>query len=191
VADTPWKPFKAKEAAHIELPHLRAWMLAKGSADPTAQQLAVEYLKPCSKPPCSLHVPISRPGCGVYALRTADLLERQLCVDMSHRDDPYPHLVVGTVRLWGKVVVHEHGYRAQFAYPDTIHYVDGPTQGRELVAQLYGVASVDGGDERWKSANQPTKLKLSLSVIPSQPNPNGIILNNVLTNCQSLPKDKP
>jgi hypothetical protein len=29
-------------------------------------------------------------------------------------------IVVGTVRLWGRVVEHTQGYRASHAYPDTL-----------------------------------------------------------------------
>ena len=28
-----------------------------------------------------------------------------------------PRAAVGLVALWGRVIEHEHGYRAQFAYP--------------------------------------------------------------------------
>jgi hypothetical protein len=38
-----------------------------------------------------------------------------------HRFPPLP--VVGTVSLWGRVIQHERGWRAQFAYPDRLRLV--------------------------------------------------------------------
>jgi hypothetical protein len=39
--------------------------------------------------------------------------------DEQSRGKTTPH-VFGEVALWGRVVVHERGYRAQFAYPQTV-----------------------------------------------------------------------
>jgi hypothetical protein len=50
--------------------------------------------------------------CGLHATRTPHPLHRAR--------DP---AVVGTVALWGKVVEHEHGYRAAFAYPQRLMLV--------------------------------------------------------------------
>jgi hypothetical protein len=50
--------------------------------------------------------------CGLYATTSPDLL--------LHARDP---AVAGTVALWGRVVEHEHGYRAEFAYPQRLMLV--------------------------------------------------------------------
>lgn len=60
--------------------------------------------------------------CGIYAWRTADpLIEwskwmRRLSASYFQRFNGF---VVGQVSLWGRVVPHEYGYRAEYAYPKT------------------------------------------------------------------------
>jgi len=54
--------------------------------------------------------PDIRCRCGIYASRSLDEFERP-------RPAWPPPTVVGTVALWGTVVEHERGWRAQFAYP--------------------------------------------------------------------------
>ena len=48
--------------------------------------------------------------CGVYAAKTFDRLERMGYTEAEGG-------VRGEVFLWGRVVEHDHGWRAQFAYP--------------------------------------------------------------------------
>lgn len=50
-------------------------------------------------------------GCGIYAYR-----------DIPH-DATFSNVVVGNVALWGVVIEHEQGYRAQYAYPVDLTYV--------------------------------------------------------------------
>ncbi len=59
---------------------------------------------PCQRPPT--------PGCscGVYAYRRRS----QLNVEGDFWGRP---IFFGAVALWGRVIRHRHGYRAQFAYP--------------------------------------------------------------------------
>lgn len=51
-------------------------------------------------------------SCGLHGVRDIEFLR--------HAKSP---AVVGTVAMWGRVVEHEHGYRAQFAYPQRLHLV--------------------------------------------------------------------
>ncbi len=51
-------------------------------------------------------------SCGLHATRTPDLLRRTR--------DP---AVIGSVALWGRVIEHELGYRAEFAYPQRLRLV--------------------------------------------------------------------
>jgi hypothetical protein len=51
---------------------------------------------------------------GIHAFVNRELAQEYL--DAQSRARSTPH-VFGGVALWGRVVVHEHGYRAQFAYP--------------------------------------------------------------------------
>ncbi len=50
--------------------------------------------------------------CGLYATRSPELL--------MHARDP---AVAGTVGLWGRIVEHEHGFRAEFGYPQRLMLV--------------------------------------------------------------------
>ncbi len=57
--------------------------------------------------------------CGVYGAREPDTLAPYL-------DSPYPgrsavERVLGRVRLWGKVIECERGWRAEHAYPEQIY----------------------------------------------------------------------
>lgn len=51
-------------------------------------------------------------ACGIYGTRTTDLLRRT--------KDP---AVIGRVALWGRVIQHELGYRAELAYPQRLRLV--------------------------------------------------------------------
>jgi len=51
---------------------------------------------------------------GIHAFVSRELAEEYF--DAQSRGRTTPH-VYGEVSLWGRVIVHEHGYRAQFAYP--------------------------------------------------------------------------
>ena len=48
-------------------------------------------------------------SCGLHGTHGLDLLRRTRCPG-----------VLGRVALWGRVIEHDHGYRAQFAYPQLI-----------------------------------------------------------------------
>lgn len=48
-------------------------------------------------------------------------------------------VVVGTVKMWGEVIEHEHGYRAQFAKVNSLDRIVGSGDLDEL-RSLYGVA---------------------------------------------------
>jgi hypothetical protein len=71
---------------------------------------------------------------GVYAFKTFDRTVEEfegVCKDLHNYDRHSCGLALGSVKLWGEVVEHEHGYRASFAKPhslDTIHYWAEPEQ---------------------------------------------------------------
>ncbi|MEX2275076.1 MAG: hypothetical protein WEA10_05885 [Actinomycetota bacterium] len=50
--------------------------------------------------------------CGLHATHTTELLRRTKAP-----------AVLGRIALWGRVIEHEHGYRAQFAYPQRLRLV--------------------------------------------------------------------
>lgn len=61
-------------------------------------------------------------------------------------------LVAGTVKLWGDVVEHEHGYRAQFAKPHSISrqsvFIGDTHAALVSLSDLYGVRIVSDTDYR-------------------------------------------
>lgn len=84
--------------------------------------------------------------CGIYAFRNSDDLMDQV----EERGDPG---VLGTVALWGKVVVGTRGYRAQYAYPQCLWVARGlrPHLSNESVIsglRRYGVPVNEWGVKR-------------------------------------------
>jgi len=51
-------------------------------------------------------------SCGLHATRELDTLRKTRCP-----------AVVGRVALWGRVIEHEHGYRARYAYPQRLRLI--------------------------------------------------------------------
>ncbi len=101
----------------------RAWMLwyRRRAAEPVLLRPIVGSTRPwppaeparatCVRP--KLHrAPFPHCTCGLYATRSEELLRRTR--------NP---AVVGTVALWGRVIEHELGYRAEYAYPQRLQLV--------------------------------------------------------------------
>lgn len=57
--------------------------------------------------------PDPRCTCGIYAGRSLDTFER-------NRPAWPPPTVIGTIALWGRIVEHERGWRARYAYPSRL-----------------------------------------------------------------------
>ena len=72
--------------------------------------------------------------CGVYALARPSQL----------RFVQYPGSVVGSVAMWGRVVQHAAGYRAQFAYPQRLRLVCAMCLSEQCVSAPDQVLSDDG-----------------------------------------------
>jgi hypothetical protein len=74
---------------------------------------------------------------GVHAFATREQTQEYV------RDGLKPsRYVYGEVSLWGRVVIHEHGYRAAFAYPKRLFVPEKYRGGRDYVNELrrsYGV----------------------------------------------------
>jgi hypothetical protein len=64
------------------------------------------------------HPPGAACTCGVYAVVDKEQLELQFLW-------PSVPSVYGRVNLWGRVIIAEKGYRAQFAYPLELWVADG------------------------------------------------------------------
>ena len=89
--------------------------------------------------------------CGIYAFRTRelaeDLLRRYTGVHQSYRPDerdpapprPGRPIALGRVSLWGRVLVRENGFRAQYAYPYDLELIGGEEQIARELRRLYAV----------------------------------------------------
>ena len=76
--------------------------------------------------PVKLQVPAIHCQCGIYA--TNDLNEAT-----SYGE------ILGRVAMWGHVIEHSGGYRAQFAYPQSLYVPDEALEGLKAALSGYGV----------------------------------------------------
>jgi hypothetical protein len=67
----------------------------------------------------SHHAPAEDCECGIYAAMRPDTLAPYL--DSTYPGRTAVERVLGRVRLWGKVIECEHGWRAEHAYPERIY----------------------------------------------------------------------
>lgn len=69
-------------------------------------------------------------SCGIYALKTQQMLKNYFSLDFSntfhsgyygiYNNEEKIIFAFGTVKLWGKLIEHKYGYRAEYAYPSEI-----------------------------------------------------------------------
>lgn len=85
-------------------------------------------------------------NCGLHAGRSAEQALR-----FGAFDDPLERIVVGEVALWGTIVEHDRGWRAQKAYPLTLSFDTAvePQRQRRL-AESFGAALVNSTELREK-----------------------------------------
>lgn len=89
--------------------------------------------------------------CGIYAYKEKPRLLREIT------KNPYSglsRLVYGEINLWGKVIEHEDGYRAQFGYPRRLWCTPALEPLAGWIGYVYGVpceVMPSGDDEEIKS----------------------------------------
>jgi len=88
--------------------------------------------------------------CGIYAYKEKPRLLREIRNIYSGL-----RLVYGEINLWGKVIEHEDGYRAQFGYPKRLWCTPAIEPLAGWIGYVYGVPcevmpSGDGQAFRWK-----------------------------------------
>jgi hypothetical protein len=88
--------------------------------------------------------------CGIYAYKEKPRLLREIRNSISGL-----RLVYGEINLWGKVIEHEDGYRAQFGYPKRLWCTPAIEPLAGWIGYVYGVPcevmpSGDGQAFRWK-----------------------------------------
>lgn len=83
--------------------------------------------------PTQEHVaPEFRCQCGIHAFKNSGVLGHEIMTGWNFTV-PNETRFIGEVSLWGKIIVHRLGYRAQFAYPKRV-YVIYPSD--EIAASL-------------------------------------------------------
>jgi hypothetical protein len=91
----------------------------------------------CSNPSASHEAPWPTCRCGIYGFRDRELAERAL---YRFSRGKLANWAFGRVCLWGAVVEHQHGWRAQYAYPyELVVYTRDP----EIAPDLRRVYAVD------------------------------------------------
>lgn len=92
--------------------------------------------------------PVWHCGCGVHALKELAVAEQRLIEEMAilHGGwnaaafadyQPPTGRVWGSVKIWGRIVEHDIGYRAEYAYPGDLYCQDAALA--TVVGALYGV----------------------------------------------------
>lgn len=147
----PWPPYQAMVAR----------CATTGGSFSASRDTSRGYAAHVSPDGHWIDAPVFKCDCGIHAYKTADAAQRRVL------DDPNGHSYFssrpagrawGALQLWGKLVEHEQGYRAQFAYPSVLWCEDA--QLAATIAQLYGVACAlktldrptPKKDEDWRSA---------------------------------------
>lgn len=124
--------------------------------------------------------------CGVHALKTLELAEQRV-IDYEYGHSMYmqrssaPFVVWGELKLWGKVIEHEVGYRAQYAYPSKI-YSQHPHLAK-IVGRLYGVP---GGVRKLEPPKQEDDAYVALRTYFMAPQ-----VHNFWRNTQPKPQAPP
>ncbi len=85
--------------------------------------------------------PASECWCGIYALKHLEGIEHRELLPQIYQPGPDRGVhVIGVVLLWGRVIQHEHGYRAEYARP--LRLLTVPPGGRDReIENLLNAAS--------------------------------------------------
>ena len=107
------------------------------------------------KDPSEQQAPHLTCTCGIYAYKEKPRLLREIGKTNSGL-----RLVYGEINLWGKVIEHEDGYRAQFGYPKRLWCTPAIEPLAGWIGYVYGVPcevmpSGDGEEIKVKSIIMP------------------------------------
>ena len=165
---TIWQPYERLEAKHHVAAHY-----------PELLPPIPPPASPCDDCPCDAwDREWGTFGCGIYGVKSAEILKT-----FERHISPYTMCtIVGQVALWGRIVEHELGYRAQYAYPKCLvyyHFQPAPTtritdeaerqrqqaQHAQRLADSYGIPYEE--DLSWTSVFQSNESLANLSPILS------------------------
>lgn len=135
VFPAPIVGYRAWELSDGARPRLRS--LTSGTAWPVREPLVASCPLDSAKPHDA--APDWDCPCGIYAYAEPDMLSAPGMIPSML---PSVAIVRGEVNLWGKVIRHKAGYRAQYAYPRRLH-ISARVPWASLVAEAlerdYGV----------------------------------------------------
>lgn len=130
----------------------RLWHVRLHGADYRLESFTMHHVNWPARTRFEASCPVHRDGapsddheCGIYAFKTRELAEELLRRYTGVRQRygrEYQELppvrqgrpiALGSVSLWGRILVRERGYRAQYAYPYELFLIGGDEQiAREL-----------------------------------------------------------
>jgi hypothetical protein len=103
----------------------------------------------CSKYASEHESPWPDCECGIWALRRSEDARRRMVVYMQTQGEPagWAH---GRVSLWGRVIEHEHGWRAQHVYPYAITIESPDERIARVIRDEYAIDVEWAGGELFK-----------------------------------------
>lgn len=131
-----WRNWYVTAAGELVSPHYAGGWPARERAEAVCRCVRgiSDLLHPAE------HAPAADCTCGIYGLRSRELALINFAIARHGGPSGVPsdwEFAVGQVSLWGKVIEHEHGWRAEFAYPYAVRVLT-PERAR-LVRDRYGV----------------------------------------------------
>lgn len=92
--------------------------------------------------------PVYRCDCGIHVLKSADAAKQRIVDEKSSHSAGWISVSFGnhervkgrawgTVKIWGRVIEHQIGYRAEFAYPSSLTCESAELAAK--IAALYGI----------------------------------------------------
>lgn len=118
----PWKPEEPQEAYHIKLESILGAYFPSHTIDSCPGARSTGH------------------KCGFYGIK-----EKWYCDSIQQRSN---EIISGQVYLWGLIVEHESGYRAQFAYPKCLYLDRKKDDEIRMVASNYKIPAIEPPDSR-------------------------------------------
>lgn len=148
----PWMPCEIKvamclkEYQHTRRPKMQdlEWALPLHDPDAMTKTIEIESTAP----------PDRTCECGIYALKNLDDAKKyydglsrtprffRTPTGLVENAFPAHPIITGRLALWGKVIEHERGYRAQYAYPESFIAFDDDCQVASTIATAFKVPLV-------------------------------------------------
>lgn len=81
-------------------------------------------------------------ACGIYATRTPQEALSAVAVRVRNSQFIPAGTLLGSVALWGKVIEHEGGFRAQYAYPSALYFTPLTEERTRNLAASYNIVAL-------------------------------------------------